>query len=112
VQGACVGRKRTELALRPDGEGEPGGTPADDRLDGDRSRVLEQPVQLQPGRDDQETLFALLVLRELVMWSSGDSVSLAIGAAGSRMGLSKEVQEKYIRNVLKHAGKGWPKGFM
>jgi hypothetical protein len=47
--------------------------------------------------------------------SSSESSSCgrqAIGAAGSRMGLSKEVQEKYIRNVLKHAGKGWPKGFM
>ena len=104
--------KGKELALRPAGKAKPRRKKAHVLGPGDRSGVLEQPVQQGPRPDDRRALFTLLCLQYLVRNSGPDAVALAVRAASKAVGLSEQEEKEYRESVLKQAGTFWPAGFM
>lgn len=107
-----VGRNPGSLLVRAGVVGtERHGEAKPDSLARDGRRVL-LGTQQQASGDPRQMAFVLLVLRDLIGYSSGDAVALVILHAKNTLKLTDAEAKKMTKMMMNGAGSQWPEGFM
>lgn len=71
-----------------------------------------QWAERQASAGPRQVAFIMLILRELIGYSSSDAVSLAIIHAKDTLKLTDEEAEKMAKMMMDKASTAWPEGFM
>jgi hypothetical protein len=73
--------------------------------------VLQQHEQQASG-DPRQMAFLMLVLRELIGYSSGDALALAVLSAQRTLNMTDAEVKKMNKLLMNQASSAWPEGFM
>lgn len=72
---------------------------------------MQQPQQQTAG-DPRQMAFLLIVLRDVISYSSGDALALAIMHAQNVLKMTDKDTKKMAKMLMSKAASAWPEGFM